>query len=180
MAGTRDLLMDEAERGVRTGGYNSVSFRDLADALGIKSASVHYHFRKKEDLGVALVDRYSKRFFEALAAQAEPESTDAGRISAYCRTYREALTSSDAICLCGMLGAETSGLPEVVSAAVRRFFEANLVWLSDTLSGGEGGDHADAQAAQILATLQGAMMLSHNMDDIRVFDAAAAAVLPAG
>ncbi|WP_298839934.1 TetR/AcrR family transcriptional regulator [uncultured Roseobacter sp.] len=176
MAGTRELLMDEAERGVRSGGYNAVSFRDLADALGIKSASVHYHFRKKEDLGVALVDRYSKRFFEALDAQAEIARTPEDRIRAYCRTYRDALTSSDAICLCGMLGAETSGLPEAVSSAVREFFEENLAWLRGSLSAHMTDHDAHARSAHILATLQGAMMLSHNMDDLSVFDAAAAGV----
>lgn len=66
MAETIDLLMNAAESGIRQKGYNAVSFRELADDLGIKSSSVHYYFRKKEDLGLALVERYSDRFLKNL------------------------------------------------------------------------------------------------------------------
>ncbi|WP_300033516.1 TetR/AcrR family transcriptional regulator [uncultured Roseobacter sp.] len=176
MPDTREILMDTAERSIRLGGYNAVSFRELADALGIKSASVHYYFRKKEDLGVALVDRYSQRFFAVLEKRADGARTAEALLDAYCQTYRTALTSSDAICLCGMLGAETSGLPDAVSSAVRTFFRANLEWLVDAMPKGLDPAAKTARASHVLAALQGAMMLSHNMDDISVFDAAAEVV----
>ena len=51
---------------MRAVGYNAVSFRDLADDLKVKNASIHYHFRKKADLGVELVERYTERFEERL------------------------------------------------------------------------------------------------------------------
>ena len=57
MSETIDRLLDAAEDGMRLRGYHAVSFRELAMALGIKSASVHYYFRQKEDLGLALVAR---------------------------------------------------------------------------------------------------------------------------
>ena len=47
-------ILDIAERRMRQTGYNAVSYRDIAAEMGIKSASLHYHFPKKEDLGVAL------------------------------------------------------------------------------------------------------------------------------
>ena len=46
MTDTRLDILDTAEQRMRDVGYHSVSFRDLADDLGIKSASVHYHFRR--------------------------------------------------------------------------------------------------------------------------------------
>ena len=51
---TLDKLMDAAENSVRMRGYHAVSFRDLADELGIKSSSVHHYFPRKEDLAVAV------------------------------------------------------------------------------------------------------------------------------
>src|SRR5262245_19633759 len=62
---TLTKILDAAEEMVQTRGYNAVSFRDLAAAVGIKSASIHYYFQNKGDLGVALVKRYVERFAEA-------------------------------------------------------------------------------------------------------------------
>jgi len=121
MSETRDRLMDAAEHSIRQNGYNAVSFRELADDLGIKSASVHYHFRKKEDLGLALVQRYSASFFKALETQSKSATTPAQKISAFCETYKQALISSDAICLCGILGAESVSLPDALADNVTDF-----------------------------------------------------------
>jgi TetR/AcrR family transcriptional repressor of nem operon len=38
----------------------------LANEVGIKSASVHYHFPTKEDLGAELAKRYTENFLSAL------------------------------------------------------------------------------------------------------------------
>jgi len=58
----RERILSAAEKRVRTVGFNAVSFRDLANDVGVKSSSVHYHFPQKEDLGEQLVKRYSERF----------------------------------------------------------------------------------------------------------------------
>ena len=63
----KDLeILDAAERAIRDRGYNAVSFRDLAAAVGVKSASVHHHFPTKADLGAAVARRYAERFLDAL------------------------------------------------------------------------------------------------------------------
>lgn len=49
MAATADLILDVAEARIRMDGFHAVSFNDIATELGIKSASVHDHFPKKED-----------------------------------------------------------------------------------------------------------------------------------
>ena len=65
----RNNILDVAERRMRMSGYNAVSFRDIAGEIGIKSASLHYHFPKKADLGLALVERYSDNLRSALLAR---------------------------------------------------------------------------------------------------------------
>ena len=170
MPETIDRLLDAAEDGVRLRGYHAVSFRDLADDLGIKSASVHYHFRQKEDLGVALVERYRDRFFADLEARTAGAKSGAEKLHAFCQAYRAALVGSDRICLCGMLGAETCGLPAPLSDAVSGFFRANMDWIDDALSGDLPPPERKALAAALLSTLQGAMMLAVSLDDHGVFD----------
>src|ERR1700753_306193 len=65
---TAGQIPDLAETLIQTRGYSAFSYQDIADALGIRKASIHYHFASKTDLGIAVVDRYVARFGAALAA----------------------------------------------------------------------------------------------------------------
>lgn len=169
--------MDAAESGMRLRGYHAVSFRELADELGIKSSSVHYYFRQKEDMGVALVKRYSDRFFANLEDKAAAAKTPNDRLRAFCNAYYDALITSDKICLCGMLGAESCGLPGMLAESVAAFFEANIAWVSDTLPKDLPLRDRRANAAQIFATLQGAMMVATTLKDRKLFDGIVRALL---
>jgi len=64
-------LLDCAEGLIQTRGFNDFSFRDLADSVGISSASVHHHYRTKEDLGIAVTSRYTERFISKLKQESE-------------------------------------------------------------------------------------------------------------
>ena len=172
MPNTLETLLDAAEDGMRLRGYHAVSFRELADELGIKSSSVHYYFRQKEDLGQALIERYRERFFAALEAELTGAEPPQERVRAFTRVYRQALISSDKICLCGMLGAESCGLPEPVTAAVAKFFDDNIEWLVANLPAELPAADRRKKAHHIVATLQGAMMLASSLGKHRVFDGA--------
>jgi len=173
---TAEQILDAAEKRVRVGGYDAMSFRDLADDVAVKSASVHYHFPAKSDLGVALVERYRACFFEELAARTEA-TTPRQKLVAFVSLYRDALDKGGAICLCGMLGAESGGLPEVVARTVRGFFEANIAWVRAALEEGALSEAANDDATLFVATLQGALILSASLDDLGVYDAAARRIL---
>ena len=54
---TRQTLLVIAARLLELVGYNGFSFRDLALRAKITTASVHYHFPTKGDLGLALVNQ---------------------------------------------------------------------------------------------------------------------------
>lgn len=162
--------MDAAENGVRLRGYHAVSFRDLAEELGIKSSSVHYYFRQKEDLGLALVERYAARFFEALEDRVSKMDTPESKIRAFAAIYREALTGSDRICLCGMLGAESCGLPPALSEAAGAFLQANIDWVAGTLPKSLSPAARKRKAVHIVSTLQGAMILASSLKDYDLYD----------
>jgi len=53
----RQKLEEVAITAVQHGGLKSLSFRTLADEVGIKSSSVHYHFPEKSHLAKALIER---------------------------------------------------------------------------------------------------------------------------
>jgi TetR/AcrR family transcriptional repressor of nem operon len=169
MSATRDRLLDAAETEMRLRGYHAVSFRDLAASLGIKSASVHYYFRQKEDLGIALVERYAERFFEALSDRTAGADNDP-RLPAFVAVYRDALLSADSMCLCGMLGAESQGLPEAVAEKTAQFFRRNIYWVGEALPRDLSDEDRQQRAEHIVGALQGAMMLAKTLKNSAVFD----------
>src|SRR4051812_32859483 len=91
-ADTRERIMAAARRTVQARGYNALSFRDLAAEVGIKSASVHYHFPTKGDLGAALARRYSEDGGAALDAVLADYRDQRTAMQRYTDIFRSALT----------------------------------------------------------------------------------------
>lgn len=58
---TRERIMDAAERLFMSRGYNAVKLRDIADAVGMKHASLYYYVPKGKDQLFAEVVRRSMR-----------------------------------------------------------------------------------------------------------------------
>ena len=82
---TRDDLLNAAQEQFGTRGVQATSIRDLARAVGIKESSVYKHFRSKQAIWEALLERTSSRFEDA-AARLGIEPTDA---AAAVDSYRE-------------------------------------------------------------------------------------------
>ena len=164
-------ILDIAERRMRQTGYNTVSYRDIAAEMGIKSASLHYHFPKKEDLGTALAKRYTENFSRALEEIDSREATPQDRIKAFVDIYSSELKQRGLVCLCAVLGAETEGLPDRVSAEIKSFFDKKINWLSQQYEA-LGTDDPAKHAKTALSLLSGAMILSASSRDNSIFDAA--------
>lgn len=162
----RDNILDAAERRARSGGYHGFSFRDLAEDVGVKSSSVHYHFPTKSDLARALAQRYTEQAREFLG---DPKSLGpAGAIERLTLMFRNALLVEDKMCLCGLFAAERDVLPEDVEQAVSAFFEMALAYLKDALSDGWAGDPPIA----ILARLEGALIIARSLRNPDLFEQA--------
>jgi TetR/AcrR family transcriptional regulator, transcriptional repressor for nem operon len=162
--------MDLAEARIRDAGYGGFSFRDLAAEMGIKSASVHHHFATKASLTAAVARRYRERFFLAVARQ--PGETAAEAIAVYRRVFREALNPTNRMCLYGVLSAEAGALAPELAGEVATFFRSCVIDLSERI----GGPGAEARAYNVIATLEGAMMLARSYDNIEAFDQATASL----
>jgi len=122
-------IIDTAIKMIREGGYHSFSFRQIATELGIKSASIHYHFPSKEDLGVAVMVRYTEIFLEHLS---QPSSQDRP-VDFYIQAFQESLEKNESACVCGILAAEAGRLPQSVVDAIADFTRKNIDWLEQAL-----------------------------------------------
>lgn len=174
---TSQQILDIAQHLVQTRGFNAFSYADVAKALHVTNASLHYHFTTKADLGVSLIERYDRRIQEALAGIDRSGSGAAEKIRAYVRIYSEVLRD-DRMCLCGMLAAEFVTLPKPMQSALDRYFELNDRWLAAVLEEGRAAgalrfSGTSAEMAQFLiGSLEGAMMLARSHGGMARFDAA--------
>jgi TetR/AcrR family transcriptional regulator, transcriptional repressor for nem operon len=176
----RDEILDAAESMMRVAGYNAFSTRDVAEAVAIKAASVHYYFPTKSDIGAAVAERYTHRFIESLGEPAEFKGNAHKALAHYVDAFRTALVRDGKLCLCAVLGAESGGLPPEVRAGARIFFERNLEWLTVALNnnGKRGLPSALNRATLVLAALEGAMILSKTLTDEAVFERVAKGLIP--
>ena len=54
----RQRILEEAARLFVTQGYDGISMREIAEAVGVSKAGLYYHFRDKEDLLLAVLTAY--------------------------------------------------------------------------------------------------------------------------
>jgi TetR/AcrR family transcriptional repressor of nem operon len=171
---TKEKILRAAEKRVRGAGFAAMSFRDLAEDVGIKSASVHYHFPTKPDLGEALVDDYTRQFKEHLD-EIDTEALKAA-LENFVALYSDALVVDESICLCAIMGAEAIGLPKNVNQKTKTFFEMNRIWLI-TLFERHGVESAEDIASLIVAALEGGMIVASASRDRALFDQIANAAI---
>lgn len=114
---------------VQHSGLSSLSFRTLAEKVGVKSASVHYHFPAKPDLARALIEKYSSDFATVLSEIDRREQKPAKKLEAFVDIFEDVL-KEDKFCLCGMMAAEVSNLDDSSRKLLDDYFENAEAWLS--------------------------------------------------
>jgi TetR/AcrR family transcriptional repressor of nem operon len=127
---TRARIVDIAERHMMQVGYAGFSFHDIASELGVKPPAVHWHFRTKPDLALAVIEAYGTKF-DGWAASVEG-LTPAARVDAYLDVGRHVVATGRA-CALGMLAAQFHTVPAEVGAAalavqrrILHFYATNL------------------------------------------------------
>ena len=166
---TAQQILNIAESLIMQRGFNAFSYADIAKEIGIKTASIHYHFPTKSDLGKSLVDRYHSVFFENLKHVDEANAHPVRKLDAFLDLYLETLDDGQ-ICLCSMLASDIVTLPEAVRLAVKRFFVENEAWLAGVFREGRNdqtlnaGGNAEMNAKHFYSVVQGAMLISRVMN----------------
>lgn len=170
---TAEAILDLAETLIQTRGYSAFSYQDIAEALKIRKASIHYHFASKAALGEAVINRYMERFDQALkAVAADPERTSMAMLFEYVKPFMQFADTPDRVCLCGALAGEMMVLPSEIRARVARFFKQHQAWLARILKRGQDRgefiltEKPEKVARMIFAALQGALLVKRSTGDV--------------
>lgn len=166
---TYEHIMDVAKELIQTYGYNGFSYADIAERIGIRKATIHYHFPNKSYLAKSAVARYREDFRHKLKYIDQQTNDPHRKIEMYVHIYRNVLEDNDNICLCGMLAAEFPTLPEDVCQEVQGFFLENQEWLANVIKSlreleianlKESTDSVQDDAWLLLSGLEGAMLMA--------------------
>ena len=162
MRDMKTAIMDAAERRMQLGGFGGFSFREIAADVGIKSASVHYHFPTKDDLAAAVLRRWAEHTSEVVD---EELKKDPDPVRAWTKAFRGTAYSDAHMCPCTVLGAASQDLPQQVAKEVKGFFKMCQKKLV-------AAGLSPTDAAKILSTITGALVIANALGDVAEYDRA--------
>lgn len=168
----REAILLAARNIAQSQGYNGLNFRDLAQAVGIKAASIYYHFPSKADLGVAVARRYWEDGAAALETISEETPNPIDALRRFPEIFRRSLEADNRLCLGSFVGAETDNLPVEMTTEIQAFAEVNVAWLSKLLLAAEicKPEESEGRARAIFAAVAGAQLIARSRSDIALFD----------
>jgi len=162
---TKKQILDIGENLLLDRGYNGFSYKDISDILGIKNASIHYHYPRKPDLGTAIVARAERQFKRWTELPEIEKMKYAQKIGRFCSLYRCFLDRDGQVCLGGTLETDFKTLPPEMQAATRTLVASMLQWLESQLREGRNtGEFAFPgssrnQAVVVMTCLQGTLQM---------------------
>jgi len=159
-------------------GFNGFSYADIAASLEMKTASIHYHYPAKCDLGLDIIRRARERFKKWGGSSQTAMMNDWEKLDSFFHIYRYYLTRRESVCLSGALETDFTTLPPVMQEEAKGLVSDLLNWMDNFLNEGRRrktfsfpGTSKD-QAIVVLAVLQGGLQMTRVIDR-SVFDSAA-------
>jgi TetR/AcrR family transcriptional repressor of nem operon len=172
---TREQILAVARGLIETRSYLGFSFQDVADAIGIRKASLYHHFPTKEALGIAVIRGATQGFKDWQAARVRPPK-DA--LDAYFRMYRNTLKAGSGMCPAGALTPGWDCINEELRQAVQELRNTQVLWLAGVLGAlvpaRQKGASVASLAAYVFAACQGALLAARMTGRVEDFDEAIA------
>jgi TetR/AcrR family transcriptional regulator, transcriptional repressor for nem operon len=171
-ANAREEILSAAKLHAQAHGYAGLNFRDLAEEIGIKAASIYYYFPSKADLAVAVARRYWEDSAAYLDSLLEDSPSPLAALRRYPETFRWALENDNRMCLCSFMGAQADDLPEPVKTEVQAFADVNIAWLKKALVAAKvvSPKESERRARAIYAAIAGAQLVARSRADIKLYD----------
>jgi TetR/AcrR family transcriptional regulator, transcriptional repressor for nem operon len=171
-ANVREEILHAAKLMGQAHGYAGLNFRDLAQQVGIKAASIYYYFPSKADLATAVAKRYWEDDAAYLESLLQNSAKPLDALQRYPETFRWALENENRICFCTFMSAQFDDLPDEVRTEVQAFADVNIAWLKKTLILAKVArpKEAEKRARAIYSGIVGAQLMARSRADIKLYD----------
>lgn len=173
---TKGQIVEIATELIQQRGYQGFSYQDIATRLDIKKASIHYHFPKKEDLGIAVISAYYQYIQEWINKHDLENLTALEKMEMYFKFFSETALHCKLGCPMNGFLAELGSLPDVVREKLAWFEKWHLELV--TMKVKEGVDKGEfikrgtpeEQALFIIAATMGALNMATEKDSPAHYD----------
>ncbi|WP_286264660.1 TetR/AcrR family transcriptional regulator [Thalassotalea atypica] len=162
----KEQIVSTALELLQTHGYENFSYLDIANKLGITKASVHHHFPKKPDLGVALCEAIQTWHAGEFGKILTMHCTAKEKLDTYINAMLRFSCGKNKICPLSSLQADIPSLPDGMKNALKKLDEHELGFISQILEQGlEDGTFnfpgaASSQAVLLVLSCKGALQYS--------------------
>ena len=167
---TRAQILDAAEAVVVRDGARNFTLDAVAEQSGVSKGGILYHYRTKEDLAAAMVERSIAWFDNAVADAAKDDPAPKGRFTrAYIRASlgMTPLTGAGFDSLCSSITTALLSFPEKLKPVVAQGYRTQL---------NIEGDGLDPVLATIIRLAVDGLWLAENLNLMRFDDSLKAAV----
>ncbi|MEM7467280.1 MAG: TetR/AcrR family transcriptional regulator [Pseudomonadota bacterium] len=168
---TVEKIINVALDMVQRRGFMGFSFRDIAAEVGIKTASIHYHFPTKPDLARAVLSEVRGGFELELARIDREVDGIEQKLRAFVEIFDDTFGDGDRLCPFCMVACAQDGVPDFVREEVQGFWSAGEQWVANLVELGKstGSFHRALDPAAsgrvLVAMLEGAMATARAFDD---------------
>jgi AcrR family transcriptional regulator len=164
--GTRDLIVQAADRLFYRRGYEKTSFTDIADEVKISRGNFYYHFKSKDDILSAVIELRARGTQAMLDAWTAKGATPRERLRCFADMLvrnREDIQRFG--CPVGTLCSELAKLEHPSQAGAGMIFSQFRGWLRTQFEALGCVEEADALSMHLLARSQGIAALAHAFRD---------------
>lgn len=121
----RERILAEATRLFVAYGYNGISMREIAEAVGVSKAGVYYHFKDKQDLFLAILTEDLNAIAHIVAAARAAAGTTRERVGFLLRALLEQPAERRA--LVRLAGQELTHLDDAARAAFGQIYHERFI-----------------------------------------------------
>lgn len=165
---TRERIVSEADRLFYERGYEHTSFAEIADAVGISRGNFYYHFKSKDEILDAVIEKRMTGTSEMLQAWEGQSSSPSECIKSFIRiviTNRAQIVLHG--CPVGTLCSELAKIGHSSQSKSNQLFALFRTWLCQQFARLGRETDADSLAMHVLAFSQGVALLAHAFQDKR-------------
>jgi TetR/AcrR family transcriptional regulator, transcriptional repressor for nem operon len=171
---TKIALLDLAEDILQRQSFSNVSFQALAKGVGIKKGSVYYHFESKEELGEAILERFTTTLKSSLKSIKHEPITK--QLHVYMNWFGKNIGAGEKVCPGTNFAASWGVVPASTQEKVKQLYKALVEGLTDIIRQGreEGAfaqsEHSpEALATFIFCSMQGGLIAARVTGDPEQF-----------
>jgi len=175
---TKQQIVELSSGMLRERGFHGFSYLDISRELGITKASVHHHFPKKEDLGLALCHWTHDWLLQGLEHFDTKGTSSWNKLERYVSAAKKHSLTDNKMCPISAFYSDLSKLPDSIKVSLKSLDDVEMNWVTqvmdDGISSEEFVEQEDTKALAALfifsckgalyyARLHGEGMFDHTM-----------------